>query len=244
MVVAVTTQIHVAVALVAAHLLGDFVLQTKKIAERKTSAYVLLTHALIVAALSYGLAGAWIAWEIFAVILITHAFIDFIKVKSKRRGLVVFTLDQLAHVAVIVALIQRLDLAPPALHWVGRFGENVSLVLVVIAGAVAATRVAGVVIGIVVLPFRDQFTTKREDVGFLAGGETIGYLERFLILVFVLAGELGAIGFLIAAKSILRFGELRDGHRKETEYVIIGTMWSFACGLVVALAVRALLDWL
>jgi hypothetical protein len=50
----------------------------------------------------------------------------------------------------------------------------------------------------------------------------------------------GAIGFLIAAKSILRFGELRD-HRKEAEYVIIGTMWSFACGLVVALATRAVL---
>jgi hypothetical protein len=52
-------------------------------------------------------------------------------------------------------------------------------------------------------------------------------------------GEPGAIGFLIAAKSILRFGELR-AHRKEAEYVIIGTMWSFVCGLLVALAARAL----
>jgi len=237
-----TTQAHLIIALVTAHILGDFVLQTRKMAQRKTNVLILLAHAIVVATLSYGLAGAWFVWEIPAVIFVTHALIDFVKVRSKRSGLAAFTLDQVAHVVVILALLQRLAPTPSTLYWVDRYGSGVSAFLVVVAGAVAATKVAGVVIEKVILPFQIQLSATPEDRGFLSGGETIGRLERFLIFVFILTGQPGSIGFLIAAKSILRFGELRDGHRKEAEYVIIGTMWSFACGLLAALATQAILD--
>jgi hypothetical protein len=236
-----TTQTHLAVALMTAHLLADFVLQTRRMAQRKTNVLVLLGHALVVAGLSYGLAGAWIAWEIPAVILVTHAAVDYIKVRSKRHGLIAFALDQTAHVAVIAVLVRRLPLTPAALHWVGRLGDGVSSALVVVAGVIVATKVAGVVIEKVIRPFQEQLSTASDDRGFLAGGETIGRLERFLVFLFILSDEAGAIGFLIAAKSLLRFSELRGGHRKEAEYVIIGTMWSLACGLLAALATRVLL---
>jgi hypothetical protein len=73
------------------------------------------------------------------------------------------------------------------------------------------------------------------------GGQLIGRLERAMILMLVLAGQPGAIGFLIAAKSILRFNELaRDGDRA-SEYVIIGTLASFAWGLGAAFATAAAL---
>lgn len=37
-----------------------------------------------------------------------------------------------------------------------------------------------------------------------------------------------AVGFLLAAKSVFRFGDLRDDQdRKRTEYVLIGTLLSF-----------------
>ena len=49
-----------------------------------------------------------------------------------------------------------------------------------------------------------------------------------MIVVFVLTGYNDGIGFLLGAKSILRFGEIRDQHdRKVTEYIIIGTFSSF-----------------
>jgi hypothetical protein len=236
-----SVQMHLAVALIAAHLVGDFALQPRRMVERKADPVVLLAHAAIVAALSYGLAGAWIAWQIPVVVFVTHALVDFIKVRSKRHGLGAFTVDQLAHLAVIVGLVRQLDLAPVALHWVGRFGDRTTAALIVVAGAIAVTKVAGVVVGMVIRPLQDQLPATAADRGFLAGGETVGRLERLLIFVLVLSGETGAIGFLIAAKSLLRFGELRGGLRKEAEYVIIGTMWSFAAGLIVALATRALL---
>lgn len=47
-----------------------------------------------------------------------------------------------------------------------------------------------------------------------------------------------AIGFLIAAKSILRFNDkVKIGARKQTEYVLIGTSMSFAITIILGLLV-------
>lgn len=67
----------------------------------------------------------------------------------------------------------------------------------------------------------------------------IGIIERLLVLIFVLIDAVEAIGFLLAAKSVFRFGDLRDGtDRKRTEYVLIGTLLSFAVAFVVSLCAR------
>ena len=56
----------------------------------------------------------------------------------------------------------------------------------------------------------------------------------------VLAGEPAGVGFLIAAKSVLRFDTLRQG-RRASEYVIVGTLASFTWAFLAALATQALL---
>jgi hypothetical protein len=69
------------------------------------------------------------------------------------------------------------------------------------------------------------------------GGQLIGRLERLMILMLLLAHQPDAIGLLIAAKSILRFNELaRDTDRRASEYVIIGTLASFAWAMATAYA--------
>jgi len=76
---------------------------------------------------------------------------------------------------------------------------------------------------------------KMEEGGLKKAGKYIGYLERFLIVTFVWAGELSAIGFLIAAKSIFRFGEIKDKQdRKLAEYILIGTFLSYSLALAVS----------
>jgi hypothetical protein len=43
-------------------------------------------------------------------------------------------------------------------------------------------------------------------------------------MLLLLIDQPGGIGFLFAAKSILRFGEIKDSqHRKMAEYILIGT---------------------
>lgn len=69
-------------------------------------------------------------------------------------------------------------------------------------------------------PFQDKFEEK-EKRGLEKAGLWIGSLERFLTYSFMLGGYMEAIGFLLAAKSIFRFGEIRDPrNREETEYIL------------------------
>ncbi|MDH5505850.1 MAG: hypothetical protein OEZ02_01350 [Anaerolineae bacterium] len=63
-------------------------------------------------------------------------------------------------------------------------------------------------------------------------GRIIGILERTLIFILVLLSEFGAIGFIIAAKSVTRFKELEK--REFAEYVLIGTLLSTTLAILIA----------
>ena len=77
--------------------------------------------------------------------------------------------------------------------------------------------------------------TRSDHVGFEQGGMIIGQLERALIFILTLTGQAAGIGFLIAAKSILRYGEAQDpSQRMDAEYIIIGTLMSFGWGILVS----------
>ena len=58
----------------------------------------------------------------------------------------------------------------------------------------------------------------------LQAGRIIGALERILSLIFIVNNHYEAVGFIIAAKSILRF---RDTDTAKTEYLLIGSLLSF-----------------
>lgn len=74
-------------------------------------------------------------------------------------------------------------------------------------------------------------------------GKYIGYLERFLTFIFILTGMYQAIGFLVAAKSILRIGNGRMAHdRKKTEYVLIGTFISFLIATIIGVAIKHVIN--
>src|SRR5690606_28564595 len=73
-------------------------------------------------------------------------------------------------------------------------------------------------------------------------GKIIGMAERILTFIFILAGQWAAIGFLITAKSVFRFGDLKAGRdRKLTEYILIGTLLSFGIVVVTGIIVTTML---
>ena len=84
-----------------------------------------------------------------------------------------------------------------------------------------------------------------DATGLSRGGFWIGVLERILVVVFVCLGEYSAIGFLIAAKSILRFPDVKPGGpgHKMSEYVIIGTMLSLIIAIAIGQAILLLTRW-
>lgn len=80
-----------------------------------------------------------------------------------------------------------------------------------------------------------------QNEGLMDAGKWIGQIERILILTFVFINKFEAIGFLITAKSIFRFSEINK-ERKEAEYILIGTLLSFALSIVWGLLLQMLLQ--
>lgn len=74
-------------------------------------------------------------------------------------------------------------------------------------------------------------------------GLFIGYLERLLIILFIILKEYTAIGLIIASKSILRFNDIKqditedipDKVDKRSEYILLGTMLSLTFGMLIGL---------
>src|SRR5690606_29442707 len=91
-------------ALLAAHALGDFVFQSRRDVEQKSRPAILLKHSAIHAGVAYVLVGLPSAWPIPLIILLTHLAIDAIKTRTARANLRSFIIDQLAHIAVIIAI--------------------------------------------------------------------------------------------------------------------------------------------
>ena len=128
----------------------------------------------------------------------------------------------------------------------------VAALAVVVAGLAVAVEWGGGFVGRAIKPFTDALypaptpdgliSDRGLPKGFADGGKTIGRWERLLIFLFVLADAPTAIGFLVTAKSILRFGEIKDrDHQKEAEYILIGTLMSFGFALVASYGTRLLL---
>ncbi len=74
-------------------------------------------------------------------------------------------------------------------------------------------------------------------------GRYIGILERLFVFAFIVLNHWEAVGFLLAAKSVFRFGDLRDAHDiKLTEYILIGTLISFGIAILIAVSYQYLLS--
>ena len=227
--------------LLAAHLTGDFFLQTDRICKGKFSTGTerlafLAIHCGINAAMAYLFAALWTCWQIPVVVFVTHYAIDFVKSSIKSKSIWVFLLDQLAHVAVIVALWVWLTGAEPCLscEWLSDYR-----IWVVALCYMLALKPTSILLGMFIARWTPP-TNARNSLP--NAGAWIGYLERVLIVTFMLVGCLEGIGFLLAAKSIFRFGDLTKGREvKITEYVMIGTLSSFTVAILLgAIALKAL----
>lgn len=232
------------IALLSAHVIADFVLQTRWIAMRKINPGVLALHGALVLLSAQAALGTIVAPSLVLLALV-HMAIDAVKVRSPR-GTMSFLVDQAAHGVSIMALA----IWQPGLwasgFWAGLPAPAPLLILhglLIGAGFLLAVRGGGFVIGLLmeaqiapaVTDLLVRTDTTGQSHGLPEGGLTIGWLERSLIFILILAGQPGAIGFLIAAKSILRFGTVTED-RAASEYVIIGTLASFGWAIGVTLA--------
>jgi hypothetical protein len=108
---------------------------------------------------------------------------------------------------------------------------------IVLTGIVLLTKPTSIIIKNIISIWTPENKTK--DNSLQNAGNYIGILERLFVFCFILIGHFEAIGFLLAAKSIFRFGDLKEAKdRKLTEYVLIGTLLSFGVALLIGLLVQ------
>ena len=125
--------------------------------------------------------------------------------------------------------------------WVLQFGNVYIKITLILASFLFVTSQASNTIGLLLTPFQQEIQKNSKLIqsvpGLKEGGKWIGILERALVFIFALSNQFAAIGFLVAAKSILRIGEVKDNsNRMEAEYIIIGTLSSILFALLVAMA--------
>lgn len=226
-----------------AHILTDFVLQPTRWIQHKRKhrgkSYYLIIHALIAGLLTYLFLQELKWWYVAIFISITHYLIDLWKVNKVNDNLKYFLLDQLFHLIIILVawlyLIQGFGMVLPTLSWL----INSSSFLLIAAAYLIVIFPVGFLIGKATKRWHTQIEPSNQKNSLEAAGRYIGIFERILVLTFILTNNFSAIGFLIAAKSILRFSDKSEtGARKQTEYVLIGTLMSFAITIILGLLVR------
>jgi hypothetical protein len=243
--------------LLLGHVIGDFFLQPNAWVKDKNTQqghsrslyYHGLVHGAIVLAIvgvatPTSLLGSLFIGLLFAVI---HSLIDYVKVKV-GQGFSWFIIDQLLHVLSILFLwFYLFDSAIEQLKTLINDIDYNAALLIALA-YLMMLKPASIVIGEILSKWSadldvnsgDSHNTKAQSLP--DAGKYLGYLERILVLTFILNGQYTAVGFVLAAKSIFRMGDLREAHdRKFTEYVMLGSLFSVSIALFTGFIVLKLL---
>ena len=223
-----------------AHLVSDFYLQTetscKNKADNAFKSRHLYYHALITFACAWLFSLSLGYWWAALMISVLHLVIDGLKSVCKNvKG--AFFFDQLLHLAVIVAAVVTFnnigEISFPT--WLPE-----TKVLLWIVAFVFCLRPANFFIQNIFKEAKISVPTNGDENQSLPNaGHVIGNVERMLTLVFVMLGQYEAIGFLLAAKSLLRF---RETDTVKSEYVLVGTLLSFGMAILIGVAVKLLIE--
>lgn len=233
--------------LLLAHLLGDFVLQPQRWVTRKEAcklgAWELYAHALLHGALVLlvGWAGHGSGWWLAAALIaLLHFGIDAAKLffQQESNKSKWFVWDQVLHLASLTLVywlcfdvfLDIRDVLHAPVFWI----FTTALLFLTFAASIIIR---------MLLRYWTKFLYDNPDDSLAMAGRYIGILERLFAFVFVLTGHWEGVGFLLAAKSVFRFGDLKEAHdRKLTEYILIGTLLSFGMAVLTGMAVQRALQ--
>lgn len=222
-------------SLVLAHIIGDFYLQTDKCCEqketRKFKSWFLYVHAITIGLLSWIIVpscsfGLWAL-----MIAVSHFAIDAVK-NHCPKGLWSFVIDQLFHLSILVAISTNYETTKELPFQMIDSPSSFSTPLLILA-ILLCIKPANILIKLILEKYQVGESASCDNIK--NAGALIGNLERLLTIVFVLLGQFEAIGFIVAAKSILRF---KDTDTAKTEYVLAGTFLSFSIAILCGLMAR------
>ena len=220
-----------------AHIVGDFVFQpykwVKSKEKKKYKSPYLYWHILIhTIALFVALQFNFSYWLGILIIISSHYLIDLAKLyltkKVNFRWL--FLWDQLAHLFVILGVVRIYKVYE--INFSAFYKPQILLLIIAI---LLVTAVSSIVMKIIISKWELDSNSNKKSLN--DAGKYIGILERLFIFIFVITNNWQGIGFLLAAKSVFRFGDLsKSEDRKLTEYILIGTLLSFGLAIIIGIS--------
>lgn len=235
-------ELNMLLRLLMAHFIGDFLLQptswVKAKEDKGVKAKEFYYHIAVITALTFLFLANLAQWYIPVIIMITHGLID--AWKSYRPATTLyFLLDQFFHVAVIFLVWSAVSFDCSSItKTFAHYFTSVHFWTILLAYYLV-TGPLGIAIGVATGKW--QKDAGMDTGGLARAGMWIGRCERVLVLTFILLNQYTALGFLMTAKSILRFGDKEDREQKKTEYILVGTLISFAAAAVVGTIARYVL---
>lgn len=223
----------VLIKLLIAHLFTDFIVQPDswvkdKIKNKFTSPY-LYCHTAIAGLSSYLLLMNWHNWQVPLAIAMTHYLLDLWKI-SRKDNLTYFLLDQGLHFTVILVAWLMMSLSLDQLIHLINLKINDYTVWLILFGLLFVIFPAQYLMKYATRRWSELFEDSDKDA-LKDAGKWIGIFERILILILILNNQYGAIGFLVAGKSFIRFSDKSEKTRAQTEYILIGTLMSFTIAI-------------
>lgn len=222
---------------IIAHILSDFIFQSDKGCREKEEkgirSFFLYKHIFIIFIVTWTLSFQWQFWWCALLITVLHYGIDLLKSYLHRRYIeqkFIFLLDQTLHfVAIFVSvyLFLKINMGTIVLpQWI-----PAANILVIVFIFLFNTKPANIFIKEIFDLFSIQIPYKAgtNSIDLPNAGKLIGVTERLLIILFIYIQQYELIGFLVAAKSILRF---KDTDTLKTEYVLTGTLLSYSTAIV------------
>lgn len=196
------------IKLLLAHLLGDFLLQptswVQNKEDKKHKSIFLYLHTLLHGVLAWIII-AEIDFVWFAVLLaLTHGGIDYLKLRfqKKKTKRTWFLVDQAMHILVIIVITmiyknETIDITGfDNQFWIYS------------TGLLLLTKPTSILIKNIISIWTPE--SKKSDDSLSNAGNYIGILERLFVFCFIITNHFEAIGFLLAAKSIFLFGDLKE----------------------------------
>lgn len=236
------------IILLILHLIGDFYLQTSKIAKCKNAqissdckkcskcktgsmlniTYMLLHTLLYIIPffLLFFITDWLVAIISLAVIFVSHALIDTISccLNKKLKQTVVFIVDQFIHVAILYLIYRKCTLS----SFFSEYIDALKIILIILVLIAPCSILINKI-------FKDIYPDT-EIEGIFDVGSVIGIIERFLVFIFAYFGNFAAIAIIITVKTWARNEDLKD--KSFRNKYLLGTLASLTVALVVFVAFK------
>ncbi len=232
--------------ILVAHFLSDFILQPTIWATEKDKhgfkSWHLYVHVIITATTLFIFLWDFKLWSLVLIISFLHFVIDLVKSSIQRTNIWIFIIDQLFHLLIIIAVwLVHTKQSEKFFELLSSYIDNPKFWWLFLAYTLL-TIPTSVLIGKMTNKWNNELSDSNKIKGLENAGKWIGIIERVLIFTFIIVNQLSVIGFLLAAKSVFRFGDLKNStDQKKTEYIIIGTFISFLLAIIMGLIIQQII---